>query len=244
MEDNNSGNIPPVNSVNIKEFGHSSRSLISFMEHSEELWGMKDEQSRHVFVNKRALSFYNVRKGFDVEGKLDREIPMPSQDFWQDMQAHDQMVMRAQRQVSTIEINYFGQGNTDRPVPNLCEKAPLYDEENRCLGIVWHSKPLDAPALLYYMHRFNRPFIEFDTPNDLFSKKELEIVFWALQRLSSKEIARRLSLSHRTVENRLGVIYQKAGVNSLLQLIEYGKATGLDRYIPANFIRRGIQLVE
>ncbi|WP_083764618.1 hypothetical protein [Sodalis glossinidius] len=39
-------------------------------------------------------------------------------------------------------------------------------------------------------------------------------------------------------------IYKKAGVHSLIQLIEYCRHTGLDKHIPLDFIRKGVQLIE
>jgi len=47
-------------------------------------------------------------------------------------------------------------------------------------------------------------------PNDLFSKRELEVIFWVQQRLTSKEIAIRLDISRQTVEGHLKSIYRKA----------------------------------
>lgn len=81
-------------------------------------------------------------------------------------------------------------------------------------------------------------------PNDLFSKRELEVIFWVQQRLTSKEIAIRLDISRQTVEGHLKSIYRKADIHSIFQLIEYCKHTGLDSYIPADFIRKGVQIIE
>ncbi|WP_041867195.1 response regulator transcription factor [Sodalis glossinidius] len=71
----------------------------------------------------------------------------------------------------------------------------------------------------------------------------MEIIFWARQKLAAKDIARRLNISYRTIKNRLRTIYQKIGVHSLSELIDYCYAAGLDSYIPSNFIRKGVQLL-
>lgn len=121
---------------------------------------------------------------------------------------------------------------------------PLYDNEKNIIGIVGHGRAVDAPQLLYYINRLKKMTIQFDAPNDLFTPRELEIIFWAQQRLTAKEIAKRLDLSPKTVENRLSLIYEKADVHSIIRLIEYCKHTGLDSYIPSDFIRKGVQLIE
>ncbi|MBT9432672.1 helix-turn-helix transcriptional regulator [Candidatus Sodalis endolongispinus] len=94
------------------------------------------------------------------------------------------------------------------------------------------------------MNRLNRKTIQIDADNDLFTKRELEVIFWVQQRLSAKEIAKRLNISYKTVEIHLMNIYNKDGVHSLIQLIEYCKHTGLDKYIPLDFIRKGVQLID
>jgi len=121
---------------------------------------------------------------------------------------------------------------------------PLYNDQNKIIGTIGHSRIIDAPTLLFYMNKFNRKTIQFDAPNNIFTKGELDIIFWAQQRLSSKEIARRLDISPRTVENKLQLIYEKAGVHSRIQFVEYCKHTGLDSYIPSDFVRKGFQLIE
>ncbi|WP_312884936.1 hypothetical protein [Candidatus Sodalis endolongispinus] len=41
------------------------------------------------------------------------------------------------------------------------------------------------------------------------------------------------------MENRLCMIYSKAGINSLSALIDYCQATGLNHYIPRKRLRGG-----
>jgi DNA-binding CsgD family transcriptional regulator len=233
-----------INVDNLKNQMKSPRSLISYMEHSQDHWFIKDSESRYVYMNDSALKYFNVPKNFDIEGKLDSEIPLKSsQELWPDLVKHDQKVMEKNKKISAIEIHYYGKGNTDTPVPHFCDKTPLYDDNKKCIGVVCHGTELDAPALLYYMNRFNRSTIEFEVPNARFTPRELEIAFWAQQKLSSKEIAKRLNISYRTIEHRLNILYQKTHVNTLSQFIDYWQAKGLDKYIPSDFIRKGVQLV-
>lgn len=227
----------------IKEYINRPTSLISFMEKSTGLWGIKSTDSRWIYANDESKKFHNIEKSFDIEGRLDKEIPMPSQELWEEFVKTDRRCIKENKTLSTIEIHHYGKGNTSTPVPALYTLTPLLNTENQCIGIVCHGKQIDAPELLYYMDRLNRPTIEFDAPHNHFTKKELEVAFWAQQKLSSKEIAKRLNVSHRTVENRFFMIYQKANVNNLNQFIEYCKSTGLDRYIPVDFIRKGVQLL-
>ncbi|WP_424141187.1 helix-turn-helix transcriptional regulator [Sodalis glossinidius] len=50
--------------------------------------------------------------------------------------------------------------------------------------------------------------------------------------MSSKEVAKIINISHRTVENNLQCIYNKVGINSVRALREYCTSNGITQYIP------------
>ncbi|HHG9992798.1 TPA: helix-turn-helix transcriptional regulator, partial [Yersinia enterocolitica] len=83
------------------------------------------------------------------------------------------------------------------------------------------------------------PVLVIYPPTNDFTKKELEVIFYLLQSLNSKEIGERLNLSKRTIENKLQLIYGKVNVNSLSSFKEYCKVEGFERYIPEWLIKRG-----
>lgn len=229
----------------LNEYINSSQSLVSFIENSSNLWAIKDLESRIVYANKANLKEHNLPKNFNVEGMLDREIPSkPCQELWEEFVRDDLSVIENNKKISGVEISYYGEKNYNHAVPHYFEKAPLYDNNNKILGLVYHASRIDTPSLLHYMNRLNRKTIQFDAPNDTFTKRELEVIFWAQQRLTSKEIAKRLEVCPSTIDSHIKSIYRKANINSNAQLIEYCKHTGLDAYIPANFIRNGIILIE
>ncbi|WP_320410097.1 helix-turn-helix transcriptional regulator [Candidatus Williamhamiltonella defendens] len=76
---------------------------------------------------------------------------------------------------------------------------------------------------------------------DVFTEKELDIIFYAFQKLSTKDIVIELCLSYRTIENRLQRIDDKIKVNSLEGLIEHCHTTGLNHYVPKNLLRQGVK---
>ncbi len=47
-----------------------------------------------------------------------------------------------------------------------------------------------------------------------FTKREQEVLFYYLRGLSSKEIAKEMDLSHRTIESHIASIYEKSDCNS------------------------------
>lgn len=62
-------------------------------------------------------------------------------------------------------------------------------------------------------YRQNSP-IRFD-----FTKRELEIIYWSVMELKSKDIAKKLGISYRTVEGHKSGLIKKTGAKSFLGVI-------------------------
>lgn len=233
------------NKDDLMSFLKKPQSLISFIRNSPDHWLVKDNEAKYVFVNDSASNFFRFPNKFNAEGKTDKEVPTDiCQELWPEFIKSDQMVIEENKKITSIAIHHYGKGNTSELVPHYMERVPFYDDKNKLIGIVSSGRRIEVPTLLYYMNRLNRKTIQIDAPNDSFTKRELEIIFWAQQKLSVKEIARRLNISHNTVDVHLTNIYNKADVHSINQLIEYCKHTGLDKYIPLDFIKKGLQLID
>ncbi|WGM08658.1 LuxR C-terminal-related transcriptional regulator (plasmid) [Arsenophonus nasoniae] len=228
----------------IKSYVSSPQSLISFIKNSSDHWLIKDLDAKYIFVNSSAFNFFRFPKKFNPEGKSDREVPTEiCEELWPEFLKNDKKAIEENTKIISIAIHHYGKGNRGELVPHLAEQIPLYDKKNKIIGLVGHGRRLDLPNLLYYINRLNRKTIQFDAPNNTFTKRELEVIFWAQQRLTAKEIAKRLDVCPSTIDSHIKSIYRKADVNSNAQLIEYCKHKGLDAYIPANFIRKGVQLI-
>ena len=76
----------------------------------------------------------------------------------------------------------------------------------------------------------------FTPPSEMFTNREWDIIFHLNQKLSVKDIAIKLNLSPRTVENNIQKIYIKAGVKNFNSFFEYCKTNGFDKYIPDRFL--------
>lgn len=229
---------------NTAEFLSSSVSLISFIEHSDDFWFIKDLTSTYIYMNEAGLDFINCPVGYNIEGRKDKEIPMPPSELWEDFFHHDQKVIQRKAPLGSLEIHFYGRGNKDTPVPHYCTKSPLYDEDRNIIDIVGHGNRISTPALLYFMNRLNTKKLVFDAPHDTFSQRELEVAFWLQQKLSVKQIAYRLNVAESTIKKQLQMMYQKADVGSQREFTEYCIATGLDKYMPSNFLKNGTQLLE
>ncbi|HEN3668417.1 TPA: response regulator transcription factor, partial [Yersinia enterocolitica] len=60
-------------------------------------------------------------------------------------------------------------------------------------------------------------------------------LFYILHSFSSTEIAKKLHLSSRTVDNITQKIYKKVGVSSRQQMVDYCYEKKINNYIPQSF---------
>ncbi|HGJ5856993.1 PAS and helix-turn-helix domain-containing protein [Arsenophonus nasoniae] len=211
-------------------------SLISFLRHESDPWGVKDLDSKFVYANN--LSHLGIKLDFNIEGMFDSELPHPVAELSSNLLIHDHKVISDRKKEIAIQTTLNFKEN--RLKPYFFEKRPFYNQSGEIVGTIYHGR-----EIVNFQTYDMSPYVYFFTPpNDLFTKRELEVIFWAQQRLSLKEIARRLNIGTRTASNHLNIIYQKADVHSAYQFIEYCKATGLDKYIPQDFLKSGIKFVK
>lgn len=216
----------------------SITALIGFFEQLDEPWGIKDGESRHVYMNSAALHYTSTPSKFDFAGRKDDEFPVAWSEMAQALQEHDRIAENSQRSATVIETHYWYGEQTLKPF--LSSKFPIYDAQRQCLGTVWNAREVILVSPLLLINNKRPSVLHTEQSQTLFTKKELELVFFLQQKFSAKEIAQILQISYRTVENRVFSIYQKAGVHSLSQFIEFCKNAGLDNYIPHNFLHKGV----
>ncbi|HGJ5883418.1 helix-turn-helix transcriptional regulator [Arsenophonus sp.] len=114
----------------------------------------------------------------------------------------------------------------------------LFCSENGYLGTFFHAHEFLFLSPLDYVDGMQPYAVTTEKPNKLFTDRERDVLFLAFQRLSLKEIARRLDIGTRTASNHLNIIYEKAGVHSGCQLRAFCKSKGFERYIPVNLLPR------
>lgn len=217
------------------------RNLITMMECLDEPWGIKDLASRHVYMNKAAYRYTNTPLKFDIDGRFDDEFPASWAEMSDDFQEHDRRTENSLQRVSVIETDYWYGSKT--LLPFVSEKIPIFDANQVCIGTMWNARPLNTLSPLIYINRERPSTLKTELTTSIFTKSEMDIVFLILQRFSNKEIAKRMNVSYKTIENRVYNMYQKAGAHSLNQFEAFCHHLGLDNYVPPSLIEKGIQFL-
>ncbi|WP_053012116.1 helix-turn-helix transcriptional regulator [Yersinia intermedia] len=212
---------------------NSLEVLIRFWEHSSEPWGVKDNQSRFIYANNRFNKLLALPDNYCVEGRSDGELPTPISDFEVEFQEHDRKVELLQDRITAVEIHEWDGLSYFKP--NFCDKYPLIDSDGISQGVIFHVRPVHD-MLLTNLGKIKVPTsLIFTPPSELFTKREWEVLFYILHAFSSKEIAKKIHLSPRSVCNITQNIYRKVGVTSKKQVVEYCYENKINNYVPQSF---------
>ncbi|CNL64784.1 LuxR family transcription regulatory protein [Yersinia aldovae] len=217
----------------MKKLPASLKALIRFWARSSEPWGAKDNKSRFIYANNRYHKLLALPDKFSVEGRLDGELPASTSDFQSEFQQHDRKVELLQDRVTSVEIHAF-EGNAYFQ-PWFFDKYPLIDENGISIGTIFHGRAVNNMTLTYLNRIKTSTSLVFTPPSDLFSNREWEVLFYILHSFSSKDIAKKLGLSTRTACNITQAIYNKVGVSSKRQIIDYCYEQKINNYIPQSF---------
>ncbi|HII2981111.1 TPA: helix-turn-helix transcriptional regulator [Yersinia enterocolitica] len=235
MEDEKS---VPQNQSNMIVNSLSETSLISIMEKASIPWAIKDNSSKFVYLNESCLDLFDIQPGFDFEGRLDEEMPCSWSEYSDDFKAHDRKAEQSREGAEIIVTSSFGRERVISPW--YFPKFPIYNQNGKVLGTVFFGKKFNFISICDFFNSLKPSVITLTPPVDDFSERELDIIFYAIQKMTAKEIAVKLSLSNRTIENRLRFIYDKVGCHSLKELIEYCHTSGLSHYVPKKVLREGV----
>ncbi|MGN1512395.1 helix-turn-helix transcriptional regulator [Yersinia enterocolitica] len=235
MEDEKS---VPQNQSNLIVNSLSETSLISIMEKASIPWAIKDNNSKFVYLNESCLDLFDIQPGFDFEGRLDEEMPCSWSEYSDDFKAHDRKAEQSREGAEIIVTSSFGRERVLSPW--YFPKFPIYNQNGKVLGTVFFGKKFNFISICDFFNSLIPSVITLTPPVDDFSERELDIIFYAIQKMTAKEIAEKLSLSNRTIENRLRFIYDKVGCHSLKDLIEYCHTSGLSHYVPKKVLREGV----
>ncbi|AJI81191.1 PAS and helix-turn-helix domain-containing protein [Yersinia enterocolitica] len=207
--------------------------LIRFWERSSEPWGARDNQSRFIYSNDRHHKLLGLSDKYNLEGRLDSELPSPTAAFQMEFQAHDRKVELSQERITSVEIHEWD--GLSYLKPNFCDKYPLIDESGVSQGIIFHVRPVED-IILSRLTKIKAPTsLTFTPPSKLFTKREWEVLFYISHSYSSKDIAKKLHLSPRTVSNITQCVYRKAGVSNKRQIVDYCYENKINNYVPQSF---------
>lgn len=215
-----------------------SRQLIHLFENYHNACCIRDSEARFVYINPEMGKLLGLSPSFIIEGKLLAEVPHWLNVFDNEFKQYDKSVMDSGVSVTLLVTSVFGRDNDIKPY--IFNIAPFFDDDGNIVGTLSEAKHCLFFSTLQFINGKFPGRLTNHLPDNNFTDRELEIIFFSYHGLSSKEIAVRLGLSHRTVENRLCSLYQRADVHSIHQFKEFCKDLDLDHYVPMAYMQPNI----
>ncbi|CRL44459.1 Bacterial regulatory proteins, luxR family [Sodalis glossinidius str. 'morsitans'] len=219
-----------------------SPQIIHMCESNSNPCHIRDSEYLYVYINPAMAELLDLPKGFNIEGKLITDISHWMAVFLEEIYRHDKIVMDNRATLSLLITSAFGRKNTIQPY--IFDVRPFFDDVGTIVGTITEAKPCKFFSPLQYIDGESPIALTSNIPYNRFTDRDLDVMFFTYHGLTSKETARRLGISHRTVENRLCIMYQKAGVHNIYQFREFCRDIDIDCYIPPDFMQHNIRVID
>jgi len=191
---------------------------------------IRDKSTRYIYANMAMAKLAGLKSPDSIIGRLDNEIQAAlfedevAAKLWQHQVKH---VVTTQEKLTLLEVH---PDSVDYPY--ITKKTPFYNESNECIGMAVSARYLEVFSPNDFIRGKLPGSLLLTKPDDFFTEKECEIIFFKLQGMSSKDIGNILYLSPRTIENRLANMYIRSGVNHLDDFRQFCESRNLHRYLP------------
>ncbi len=198
----------------------------------------KNKQGLYMGVNRFTAETLKGFSNSTVIGKSDGDIYEAS--IASQYKENDLLVMTS-RQLILLEETYVSSRDVSTNTQGLSIKIPVYDENNKVIGVIGQSKPINKLLALQNIQKFfsfpdTEAFIQRVRFLAIFallsggsmqavrtcptlSRREKEIAYYLLRSYSATEIAKSLAISIRTVETHLNHMKSKLRCSNKLQLV-------------------------
>lgn len=215
--------------------------MLLLFENSPDAWSVKIGKSNYIYANAATFDMLNLPHKFIIDGLRDEDIPHPSAEFADFFYQQDINVLTKQKEICSFDVHPYGKQNIIQPF--ICRKYPFYNKDGICTGVINHAcRKKFFSSLDFFLKK--KPFsLLLTPPEEIFTLRELDILFFMIRNFSSKRIAQILKLSHRTIETRKLVMYEKVNVHSLNEFIDFCESRGFDEYMPPRLIFRSSKII-
>ncbi|MCL9781781.1 helix-turn-helix transcriptional regulator [Vibrio sp. S4M6] len=213
-----------------------SSDLINFWESYDKPGGLKDLQSRYVYVNSAYRRLQNLSKSYDIEGRYDGELPTETYEYEPEFQRHDRLVLDTKDVHSSIEIHPFGK---HKVLEGWIFHKRTFFYNNKLSGVFFWADPARKIDInIYTTFGTKASSIILNPPTTALTEREWEVLYFLMKGESLKSVSLMLSLQVNTVRKYLENIRTKLGTFSQAQTIDFCKSKGWDRYVPKKYIIR------
>lgn len=208
--------------------------------------GAKNKESEFIALTKNASNLVGWKNAEDCLGKSDFDMPCKASEFAEGFKLIDQKALCSMEQIVTLDMQFYASGWT----LVLCEKSAIKSSNGEVSGVLFNLMDVSNTGLLKY-------HMDLTKITDKFREKELQpssyiisqtskpfyltrqqenCLFLLIRGKTSKEIAKILTISYRTVEAHIASIKHTLNCQNKSELIEKSIDQGFLYYIPQDFL--------
>ncbi|MCA6219620.1 helix-turn-helix transcriptional regulator [Photorhabdus antumapuensis] len=209
--------------------------LINMWDKSHESWFVKDKNLRFIYANKVFIKLSKLPEDFDVMGYTAKELPTPFHYLAHLFEKHDCKVLQSMQRISSIGAHL--QSDSQQLKPYFCEKYPLMDENDQCIGIICHIREINHFSVHHYIRNDTTMSVKLRPPNNILTEKEWIVIFLFCRGISNRGIANEMKISCRTLQGHFQSIYEKLSIGSIIELKLFCGKNNYDLYIPPKYFK-------
>lgn len=221
------------------KFPHIDVSRLCFYESSSEPWGLKDLNSRYIYVNKPYLDLLNIPEEKNITGKTFEEVVGIRDDFSDSIHEHELLVIHNKKAVYSREVRTFG---LEQQIElYIFKRMPYFSELNTVVAIEFNGMPWDKLAPIHSMNdlsQTNSPRVLIKKPTDKLTEREWEIVFLISTGKSRKQVSTELNISEKWIEKCLEMCAKKLNVDTPKNIPHFVFLNGWNNYLPKNILEK------
>lgn len=212
----------------------------------------KDIDSVYLGCNENFAKLAGYSTLASIEGIKDEDLKCDAATYATRFRYQDQQAMKHKPQ-TILDIHRFADGKIWTCLSN---KTPLRNKDKKIIGCINQMTEINIPFLTKLgiaLTKFNQ-MMNIQNTNSLvlepygyesyhLSKRESECLFYLLRGKTAKEIARALTLSHRTVEGYIENIKFKLCCRTKTELIGKAIDQGLLTIIPMSILPNSLSKI-
>ncbi len=211
-----------------------SHSMMRMIDQFPSPYAIRDLEGRLIYGNQPVVELYGVKSTKDIFGKMDAEIKskiVDTEEAVNEFAKQYRQVCQTEIPFATLELHPAAVD-----YPYIFNKFPFYNDDNKCVGMFGYARKLAVYTLNDYIKGFMPGSLLLNKPDDFFTERQCEIMFYRLQGLKAKEVAKRLNLSENTICNYMQTLYDKANVVNLAEFKHFCEQRNYHRYLPKRFL--------
>lgn len=210
--------------------------IIHAFNNSVEPRGIKDAESRFMYLNDAHRKLLGLETTEEILGKSYEEVKLPFVGLSERSRQHEIMVMDGRRLIRSLEIFPFAEGDFEA---YIFERAPFYNKEGEVIGTAFSGRQVNKYLPLEFITKLpvgTISIFEFEDPLQILTEREWEIIYLLCKGFNRAAVAKKLNISEDWTKKCIKSVYERLDVHSVDELTTHALKRGWLTTIPKRLL--------